>query len=427
MNKHNPAKKRVNTLQIIWLLCLCGLSYTEMDDSADSSLFFPFLLLFSIFCIARKRRFLPVSWHETLAEHMRPLIVRLRALHIRQIRGKASPVLSTRPCTCKNCGEKYTGNFCPRCGQSRNTPRYYLKDALGNVLKSLFRVDGKFAHTLINLSYRPGYMIKDFIRGRRIHYTMPFPTVFLLTAFYVLTVQLIVPEIKSKEKEKETAVQTDTRMSQAQQMQVAIDSLEQKKAQIKSRSAQLGMEITINELKKEQRKMEKAGTPYAESGFQLDNELDKAHGRLKALISQAPFLEHVVDLLKKWGHGNKALRILLTLPVLAVATRWAFYRRKHRAAYNMMEHIFIQAYIAAQILLLSIIVVPFNGTAHVDDLYEVPFWFIFFLFCWDYRQIFQYTWEKTFWKTTLMFTYCLSLVIGIAVLGVLALLLVNRI
>lgn len=190
MNKHNPAKKRVNTLQIIWLLCLCGLSYTEMDGSADSSLFFPFLLLFSIFCIARKRCFLPVSWHETLAGHMRPLTVRLRALHIRQIRGKDSPVLSTRPCTCKNCGEKYTGNFCPRCGQSRNTPRYYLKDALGNVLKSLFRVDGKFAHTLINLSYRPGYMIKDFIRGRRIHYTMPFPTVFLLTAFYVLTVQL---------------------------------------------------------------------------------------------------------------------------------------------------------------------------------------------------------------------------------------------
>ena len=173
--------------------------------------------------------------------------------------------------------------------------------------------------------------------------------------------------------------------------------------------------------------MEKAGTPYAESGFQLDNELDKAHGRLKALLRQAPFLEHVVDLLTKCGHGNKALRILLTLPVLAVATRWAFYRRKHRAAYNMMEHIFIQAYLAPQILLLSIIVVPFNGTAHVDDLYEVPFWFIFFLFCWDYRQSFQYTWEKTFWKTTLMFTYCLSLVIGIAVLGVLALLLVNRI
>ena len=73
--------------------------------------------------------------------------------------------------------------------------------------------------------------------------------------------------------------------------------------------------------------------------------------------------------MKSWGHGNKAFRIIATLPLFALATQLAFRRRKYKLNYNTTEHVFIQAYIACQILLLSIIVLPFNGYAKVDDLY----------------------------------------------------------
>ena len=147
--------------------------------------------------------------------------------------------------------------------------------------------------------------------------------------------------------------------------------------------------------------------------------------KAETAIESVPFLSNVWSLMKRWGHGNKAFHILLTLPLLAIATRWAFYRRKNPAEYNLMEHIFIQAYIAAQILLISTLVVPFNGTAHVDDLYEVPEWIIFLLFWWDYRQLYLCTWWRSFWKTLLMFGYCLLVVICLATAGVLLLCLVE--
>lgn len=431
-HKHRD-KKHINVFQVGWLLILLWFSFEEFQDDTDIDLLFPFLFIISILYIAHKRIILPKTWSRALVRYLYPLIVRFRAFHIRQIKGISIPVSDPASCICRNCGDTFSGNFCPRCGQSRNTSRYYLKDAPGSVLRSLFRVDGRFAHTLIELAYRPGYMIKDFIKGRRVRYAMPFPTVFLLTAFYVLTVQLILPEVKMKENPKVTAQPADTVMSQAQHLQIAIDSLEQAKLLMNNKSVRLEMDLTINELKQQQRKLEKADSLQAdghiqtsERGIRLDSELSKAEKKIQAFISQVPFLEHVFNLLRKWGHGNKALRILLTLPVLAIATRWAFYRRKHVSVYNMMEHIFIQAYIASQILLLSILVVPFNGKAHIEDLYEVPFWLIFFIYCWDYTQLYSCSWWISFKKTLLMFVYSLLLVVAAAIAGILLLFIVNE-
>lgn len=52
---------------------------------------------------------------------------------------------------------------------------------------------------------------------------------------------------------------------------------------------------------------------------------------------------------------------------------------KIRLEYNTVEHVFVQAYIACQILLLIIMVLPFNERAQVDDYYELPWWLIFVL------------------------------------------------
>ena len=381
MGRNLSTKKRINIGQAFGLFFLLFLSYYELTPLSESdTFFFPSLFLFSLFYIGHHRRMLPLAWHNALMNWLHPIVVRIRAFHIWQIRGIVPPVLNDKPCTCKNCRETFTGNFCPRCGQSRYTPRYVLKGIVGNVLRTIFRVDGKFAHTLLELLYRPGHMMRDFIQGRRINYTLPLAMVFLMT-----------------EQEK---AETD-------------DPIEQKSLGITIRS----MEKALAEV---QRQDSIAGTS------QSDNELDDILSipflkKAEAAIESIPFLSNVWSLMRKWGHGNKAFHILLTLPLLAIATRWAFYRRKKPDTFNLMEHIFIQAYIATQILLISTLVVPFNGTAHVDDLYEVPFWFIFLLFCWDYRQLYLCTWWRSFWKTLLMFTYCLLIIIVLATVGVLLL------
>ena len=422
MNDNLSTKKQINAGQILWLLSLALFSYAELVPLSEATFLFPSLFLFSLFCIAHSRRILPLAWHRAFARFLHPLTVRLRAFHIWQIRGEVPPPLCTESCVCKNCNYVFTGNFCPRCGQSRNTPRYVLKGIVGNVLRTIFRVDGKFARTLLELLYRPGHAMRDFIRGKRVRYTLPLAMVFLMTAFYMLTAQLIVPEIRDR-KEGKTSGQTETPRIQAEEMEQTILRLEREQSEADNPAEQEGIGLAIRETEKVlaevQRQDSIAGVPH------LDDDFDISHfasiKKVEAAIESVPFLANVWSLMRKWGHGNKTFHILLTLPLLAIATRWAFYKRKQPDAFNLMEHILIQAYIATQILLISTLVVPFNGTAHVDDLYEVPFWFIFLLFCWDYRQLYLCTWWKSFWKTLQMFTYCVLVVTCLAIASVLLL------
>ncbi len=81
---------------------------------------------------------------------------------------------------------------------------------------------------------------------------------------------------------------------------------------------------------------------------------------------------------RRW-HPYKVLRTILVLPLLAIAERWVLGFGKIRLEYNTVEHVFVQAYIACQILLLIIMVLPFNERAQVDDYYELPWWLIFVL------------------------------------------------
>ncbi|MCR6504656.1 DUF3667 domain-containing protein [Bacteroides sp. KH569_7] len=99
-----------------------------------------------------------------------------------------------------NCGTTYTGNYCNRCGQSRNTPRYRLSNTLKNIAGGLFNIDNVFGRTLLELLYRPEYMIRDFIDDKRVEYFHPFQTLFILAVLYIMAVQPVDPEALSQKR-----------------------------------------------------------------------------------------------------------------------------------------------------------------------------------------------------------------------------------
>ena len=87
---------------------------------------------------------------------------------------------------CATCGTHYEGNYCPRCGQSSRIGRYSFKNAillyldvwgLGN--RGMFR-------SIRDLVLRPGYMIRDYLRGMQMAYFPPFKLFFLLIALWLL-------------------------------------------------------------------------------------------------------------------------------------------------------------------------------------------------------------------------------------------------
>ena len=412
-------RKMINIWQILILAVLLWLSF---EEGGNSNVFlWSFILV--LWYILTKRRILPDRVLDFISPWWTPCKKYLRALHIKMVRGKDIPPISEESNICLNCDTVYTGSYCNRCGQSRNTPRYRFSNAFRNILGGFTNIDNGFGRTLLDLLYRPGYMIRDFIAGKRILYFRPFQTLFVLAALYIMAVQLVDPEALKEKKGKSPEVQRQEILTTREQLQ--------KQIEVADPITQKVLNKTIESLDKELKKLEAKSSlkkdnitlqingdeddelidDFLEGGSSVFNKLEKA-------IHNTPFLEKVWNLLKSWGHGNKAFRIIATLPLFALATLMAFRRKKNKLRYNLTEHVFIQAYIACQILLLSIIVLPFNGSAQVGDLYELPILFIFALFCLDYKQLYGYTWWRSFWTTRLMFFYSLILLIIFAIIVV---------
>ena len=437
-----------------------------------------------------------------------------KLLHQKQIRGKHEIKENPTCCVCKNCRNTFQGNYCPHCGQNRHTPRFTIRNAFQNILSGFFNIDHGFSRNLIELLYRPGYMIRDYLRGKRVHYYKPFQTLFVLAALYIMGVQLIDPtaiKLSEKEMEEEPTIaslmddikyqqeqtsdsctkyylgqsityadsarwaqthslsesiqaQIDVKFSNQDQDELKKEISKQIKKELKQkikakngeiddwrglmkeigttlakqdslRIATLGREAnkqdsTISEIRKNiLANMAQQDNPYEDQD--IWNDLSEAGSEIKNVFNEMTnnyftensFLSAVGNLMKSWIHGNKAFSILALLPLFTISTRLSFCRTSIGRRLNLTENFFAQVYIACQILWISLLILPFTGTAHLNDIFDLSYKAIFILFVWDYRQLFGLSWWKSFCRTIIMFWYCFlglllvcSIIIGIIVL-----------
>ena len=87
---------------------------------------------------------------------------------------------------CATCGTHYEGNYCPRCGQSAKIGRYSFKNALLLYLDVWGLGNRGMFRCIRDLLLRPGYMIRDYLRGMQMAYFPPFKMFFLLIALSFL-------------------------------------------------------------------------------------------------------------------------------------------------------------------------------------------------------------------------------------------------
>jgi hypothetical protein len=74
---------------------------------------------------------------------------------------------------CRNCGADADGVYCPNCGQETTlalpTVRSMLRDAAGRYVA----LDGRLWRTLAPLLFRPGFLTREYLAGRRKRYIRP--------------------------------------------------------------------------------------------------------------------------------------------------------------------------------------------------------------------------------------------------------------
>lgn len=85
---------------------------------------------------------------------------------------------------CKNCHQKYTGNYCNNCGQSTETHKINWHFLWHDIQHGLLHFDKGILYSLKQLFTRPGDSIREFIEGKRVNHFKPLSLVVVLATLY---------------------------------------------------------------------------------------------------------------------------------------------------------------------------------------------------------------------------------------------------
>ncbi|MBO4870753.1 MAG: DUF3667 domain-containing protein [Muribaculaceae bacterium] len=98
---------------------------------------------------------------------------------------------SQGPTRCANCGTEFDSNYCPMCAQKAGVGRVGWKTVRQGIM-FLWGMDSRsLSYTIVQLLLRPGYLISDYISGKRQVSFPPVKMLFLIAIPYLLVRYLL--------------------------------------------------------------------------------------------------------------------------------------------------------------------------------------------------------------------------------------------
>ncbi|HEY3876278.1 MAG TPA: DUF3667 domain-containing protein [Candidatus Kapabacteria bacterium] len=85
--------------------------------------------------------------------------------------------------TCPDCGASGAGNFCANCGEELEPYLPKVRQFFRELLSEIVSFDSKVVRTIPALLFRPGFLTKEYIEGRRRKYLLPWRLYFLVALF----------------------------------------------------------------------------------------------------------------------------------------------------------------------------------------------------------------------------------------------------
>lgn len=87
---------------------------------------------------------------------------------------------------CLNCDATVAGRYCQQCGQENIVPRQTVWGLITHFVYDIFHFDGKFFHTLKYLLFKPGFVPREYISGKRMRYLDPIRMYLFTSAVFFL-------------------------------------------------------------------------------------------------------------------------------------------------------------------------------------------------------------------------------------------------
>lgn len=87
---------------------------------------------------------------------------------------------------CLNCGHTLAEGykFCPQCGQGVGDSRITLGALLRDMWQEVVQIDSKLVRTIVPLLFRPGFLTREYVTGKRVRYLSPFKMYLVVAAVF---------------------------------------------------------------------------------------------------------------------------------------------------------------------------------------------------------------------------------------------------
>tara|TARA_B100000809_G_C15127076_1_gene526727 strand:+ start:1095 stop:2000 length:906 start_codon:yes stop_codon:yes gene_type:complete len=100
---------------------------------------------------------------------------------------------------CENCKQQLRkkSNYCSSCGQ-KNISELNVKFVFGEFFQAIFNVDSKLFLSLKYLVFRPGFLTKEYIEGKRVSYLPPIRIYLVLSFLFFFLISVFDFDEKTK-------------------------------------------------------------------------------------------------------------------------------------------------------------------------------------------------------------------------------------
>jgi hypothetical protein len=331
---------------------------------------------------------------------------------------------------CLNCGTIVNGRYCHVCGQENLEPKESFWHLVTHFFNDITHFDGKFFTTLKDLLFKPGFLSREYVKGRRATYLNPVRMyVFTSAIFFLLFFSFFYSD-------KETDIVlggtiNDKTIAQIEAMDSA--SFAAFTAHINRVDDKPGPPMTREKFKKYlDSVMSTSGISFSGHNYKSKAEYDSmlASGAKKHNWIQRQLIYKQIAINKKYNNDSRQIAnafkdklihsipqiLFISLPLLALILKLLYIRRRKQFYYVshgiFSLHLYIFLFIAMMFLFpISIL----NNYLHWGVLSFIFVLLVIWLFLYEYlalKKFYKQGWIKTFFKF-LLINILFAIVIGL--------------
>ncbi|SEW53717.1 DUF3667 domain-containing protein [Chitinophaga arvensicola] len=298
---------------------------------------------------------------------------------------------------CLNCGTEVPERYCTHCGQENTVPHETFSHLVKHFVADIFHYDSQFLTTLKYLLFRPGFLTREYMAGRRVRYVNPIKLYVFVSFVFFFGVFSLYHDEKPEQEKKEAAL-VATRNSKDSLS--ATDGPEAIRQAFKDDSSAVGE--NMNRLAND---MDQVRTVAQFDSLQKAlPDSEKLHGTARLAFRR------LIGIKEKYGGDTKKAMIemfthnipkmmFVLLPLFALFMKWIYDKKKWLYA----DHAIFAIHLHSFAFIVGLAGFLLDLIFHIDFFVSLAWWLFFgYLVLALYNNYKQSLW-KSFLKSIFLF------------------------